>query len=284
MGPTGVGKTAVAVEQALQYGCSIISADSRQCYRELNIGVARPAPKELATVPHYFIATHSIHEPMNAGIFEQYALGVATNLFQQNPTLVVAGGTGLYLKSFLEGMDDMPEIDPRIRQTILEQYEKNGLPWLQDAVKQQDPLFWAGAEQQNPHRLMRALEMVQGTGKSITEFRKRSKVERPFRILKIGIELPRALLYERIDARVDQMIEDGLLDEVRNLHDFQHLNALQTVGYQELFSYLNNDITFSEAVAAIKRNTRHYAKRQLTWFKKDPEIQWYQPDQVNITL
>ncbi len=278
-GSTAVGKTAWAVAMAKQYGTSIISADSRQCYRELNIGVARPSMEELEAVRHYFIASHSIQDEVNAGTFEQYALTATDELFQQNNVVVMVGGTGLYIKTFCEGMDEMPAVEPATRKRIIASYEQYGIAWLQEQVRQKDPAFWQVAEQQNPQRLMRALEIVDTTGKSITAFRSRTKIERPFRIVKIGLELPREKLYERIDSRVDQMMTAGLLQEAAGVYPYKHLNALQTVGYKELFDYMDGHYSLDEAIAKIKQNTRHYAKRQMTWFKKDMSINWVDASQ-----
>lgn len=276
-GPTAVGKTAVAIETALHFGTEIISADSRQCYRELNIGVARPSAAELRKVPHHFIASHSVTEKINAAYFENWALQKVQALFQQYDTVVMVGGTGLYIKAFCEGFDAIPEIPASIRESISNRYEERGLQWLQDEVQQQDPLFYASGEIKNPHRLMRALEVMEATGSSITAFQKGNKETRDFDIEKIGLELPRELLYDNINRRVDSMMEAGLPDEARSLLPYRSLQALNTVGYKELFQYFDGAISLDEAVAAIKQHTRQYAKRQLTWFKKDPEFQWIVP-------
>lgn len=273
-GPTAVGKTAVAIQLAKQFETEIISADSRQCYREMNIGVAKPSPEELATVSHHFIASHSIKEELNAGVFEQYALTKTQMLFTNHPVVVMTGGTGLYIKTFCEGIDEMPAIPSAIREKVIQLYETNGLQWLQEQVKQKDPIFWQSAEQQNPQRLMRALAFTEATGKSITLFRAGKKVERPFQIIKIGLEMRRELLNERINQRVGVMMASGLLEEVKALFPFRHLNALQTVGYQEIFDYLEGKTDLKRAVELIQQHTRQYAKRQMTWFKKDSSIHW----------
>ena len=278
-GPTAVGKTAIAIEIAKYFGTEIISADSRQCYKELTIGVARPSEQELAEVPHHFIATHSIHETINAGVFEEYALQKTSELFLTNDVVVLVGGTGLYIKAFCEGMDEIPNVDESIRAEIISNYKERGLDWLQHEVEKLDSDFYAGGEIQNPQRMMRALEVFKATGKSITEFRKGKKAARDFLVLKLGLELPKELLHQNIHNRVDKMMDAGLLNEVRNLLPCQHLNALQTVGYKELFEYLNGAISLPEAVSEIKKHTRHYAKRQLTWFKKDQEYAWFQPSE-----
>jgi len=280
-GATAVGKTVLAIQIAKHFKTKIISADSRQCFKELNIGVAKPSVNELQQVEHFFINSHSIHQNINAAIFENYALEKADEIFKNNNIVVVAGGTGLYIKSFCEGLDNIPEIPNEVRKKITEQYNTNGLEWLQQQVKENDFAFWQNTtEQQNPQRLMRALEVIIYTGKSIAAYRKTTPIQRPFNIVKIGVELPRELLYERINKRVDAMMNEGLLDEVKQLQIFEQLNALQTVGYKELFAYLHNTCTLEDAINNIKKNTRHYAKRQLTWFKKDEAIQWFQLCQI----
>jgi tRNA dimethylallyltransferase len=240
--------------------------------------VARPSDKELAAVPHHFIASHSIHDKMNAGVFEQYALEKAEQIFKQNDVLIMVGGTGLYIKAFCEGIDEMPQVPDVIRKKITVAYEQNGIAWLQEEVKRLDPQFYQVGEVQNPHRLMRALEIFKATGSSILDFRKGQKVKRDFRIIKIALSLPKPQLHENINSRVDKMMETGLIDEVRMLIPYQHINALQTVGYKELFSHYSGEITLTEAVSDIKTNTRKYAKRQLTWFKKDAEYVWFEPE------
>lgn len=273
-GPTAVGKTAFAIALAQHLQTEIISADSRQCYRELGLAVAKPTEEELQQVSHHFINSHSIFDELNAGIFEQYALDRVAAIFKNHSKAVMVGGTGLYIKTFCEGMDAMPNIDPIIREKITAEYKEKGIQWLQQEVAALDPLFWEQAEQENPQRLMRALEMIRSTGISITTFRKQAKKERPFNIVKIGLELPRELLNQRIDQRVDSMVENGLIEEAKNLLAYRKSNALQTVGYQELFDYFDGITSREKAIELIKQHTRQYAKRQMTWFKKDPEIQW----------
>lgn len=276
-GPTAVGKTRMAIDMALLLHADIISADSRQCYKQLNIGVAKPSLHELSTVPHYFIHSHSIEEEVNAVVFEKYALQKVDTIFAEKSTAVMVGGTGLYIKAFCEGMDEIPHVDPAVRQQIKEEYEQKGLVHLQNELQVKDPDFYKIAEPQNPQRLMRALEVIFSTGKSITHFRQKKKADRPFNIIKIGLELPREILYEQINNRVDLMIEAGLIEEVKELYPYKHLNALQTVGYKEIFDYLDGKSTLINAIEEIKMHTRHYAKRQMTWFKKDPEIRWFSP-------
>lgn len=274
LGPTASGKTSAAIEMAGRYQTEIISADSRQCFRELNIGVARPSPEELKTIPHHFIATHSIHEAITAASFEQYALTKAAELFVKHDVIVMAGGTGLYIKAFCEGLDSIPAIPAAIRDIIIQSYNEKGLSWLQEQVKEKDHEFYEKGEIQNPQRMMRALEVVEFTGQSILSFRKGKKLNRGFSIIKVGIDLPKEELHKRIHYRTEQMIEHGLVEEVQRLVSYQHLNALQTVGYKEIFDYLNKKITLEKAIEDIKTNTRQYAKRQMTWFKKDSDILW----------
>jgi tRNA dimethylallyltransferase len=275
VGPTAVGKTAFAIELANHFNTSIISADSRQCYKELSIGVAKPTAIELAAAKHYFIGSHSIHEEVNAGVFEKYALDAAAQIFKTNSTAVMVGGTGLYIKSFCEGIDAMPAISPDLRDRITQDYEKNGIGWLQQQVAAKDPNYWESThEKKNPQRLMRALEIVLSTGVSITSFQTSQKVTRPFNILKVGLSMPRELLNERINSRVDAMMQEGLLQEVTSLLRHANSNALQTVGYKEIFAHLRGEISLEQAAMQIKQNTRQYAKRQMTWFKKDTEVNW----------
>ncbi len=275
VGPTAAGKTAAAIDLARSLHTSIISADSRQCYRELNIGVARPSAEELLAVPHYFIASHSIAEELTAAAFEELALKWTDELFADGKEkIVMTGGTGLYIKAFCEGLDAIPPIDEAIRQQVRREYEQEGLPWLQRQVEEKDPEFYTSGEHQNPQRLMRALEVRMSTGRSILEFRNKEKEQRPFRIEKIGLQLPKEELHRRIDQRVDRMMENGLLKEVEGLLPYRGLNALHTVGYTELFDHLEGRLSLEQAIGAIKRNTRAYAKRQMTWFRKDQTIRW----------
>jgi tRNA dimethylallyltransferase len=281
VGPTAVGKTAFAISLAKALNTEIISADARQCYQEMKIGVARPTNAELAEVPHHFIASHSIQTTLNASVFEQYALEKTTALFQSKEAVVMVGGTGLYIKAFCEGLDLIPAMDPAIRTGIIGQYEKLGLRWLQKEVSVKDPIYWEKGEQQNPQRLMRALEVIIGTGASITSFQNKHKLTRPFRIVKMGMDMPREQLYERINQRVLNMVEEGLEQEVLQLQPHTNLNALQTVGYSEWQAYFNGEMSKSRVIELIQQNTRHYAKRQMTWFKKDPEVIWHQASTIN---
>jgi tRNA dimethylallyltransferase len=280
-GPTAVGKTTVAIALAKHFKTEIISADSRQCFKELNIGVARPSPEELAAVNQYFIATHFIHEEVTAITFEQYALQKAKELFLHRDMIVMVGGTGLYIKAFCEGMDEMPEVGAEVRRQITEDYRLKGLEWLQSEIKNKDPLFYTSGEIQNPQRMMRALEVVDATGKSILSFRKGEKAQRDFHIIKIGLELPKEELHRNINVRVDTMMKTGLLKEAESVLPYRKLNALQTVGYAELFDFFDQKMPLEKAVEEIKKHTRQYAKRQMTWFKKDSSIKWFHPADIN---
>ncbi|MBS1921698.1 MAG: tRNA (adenosine(37)-N6)-dimethylallyltransferase MiaA [Bacteroidetes bacterium] len=282
VGPTAVGKTAIAIELAKHFNTDIISADSRQCFKELKIGVARPSEKELKEVKHYFIASHSIHDEMNAAVFEKFALKIIDEIFITHDIAVMAGGTGLYIKAFCEGLHDIPNVDPEIRKKIISSYSRNGLEWLQNEVKEKDSEFYQKGEMKNPQRLMRALVVKESTGNSILSYRKGESVKRDFNIVKIGLALPKDELHRNINSRVDTMMNNGLLDEVKSLISFKNLNALHTVGYSELFEYLDHRISLDEAIERIKKNTRQYAKRQLTWFRKDKTIQWFSPKQKEM--
>lgn len=273
-GATAVGKTALAIQLALHYKTSIISADSRQCYKELGIGVAKPSEAELQMVPHYFINSHSVEEALSAAEFETYALSTLQTLFSTNDVVIMVGGTGLYIKAFVEGLDQIPPVSEDVKNRLMAAYEKGGLSWLQSQIQKEDPSFFETGEIQNPQRMLRALEVKWTTGKSINEYRTHQKKERPFRILQFALELPRAVLYERINQRVDIMINHGLVEEAKHLIPHRSLNALQTVGYRELFDYFDGAFPLERAIELIKQNTRHYAKRQMTWFKKDPQITW----------
>jgi tRNA dimethylallyltransferase len=274
VGPTASGKTELSLELAAHFNTAIISADSRQCFRELNIGVAKPPPEALRSIKHYFIDSHSISDDVNAQCFEEYALDAVSEIFIKNDTAIMVGGTGLYIKAFCEGLDEIPAVDAAVRRSIVESYKKNGLSWLQNEVREKDPAFFRSGENKNPQRLMRAFEVIVATGRSITSFRTSQKKARPFRIIKLGINLSKEKLVANIDARVDAMISAGLVDEVRALLPYRDLNALQTVGYNEVFSFLDGQLSLEQATPQIKSNTRKYAKRQLTWFKKDTSITW----------
>jgi tRNA dimethylallyltransferase len=277
VGPTAVGKTDVAIGLAKFFHTEIISADSRQIYKELNIGTAKPSEAELKEVRHHFINTHSIHDEYDAAQFGRDALTLIYNLFEKYDTLILCGGSGLYIKAVCEGFDDIPEIPPGVREELMQQYEQFGVGWLQHRMTQLDPEHFKEIDQKNPHRMIRALEVKMATGSSITSFRKKNKLEHPFSIIKIGLELPREDLYKRIDERMDKMIEAGLFEEATALYPQKQRQALQTVGYQEIFEFIDGHYDREEAIRLLKRNSRRYAKRQLTWFNRDLELQWFSP-------
>lgn len=267
-GPTAVGKTDYAIDKALQYHTQILSADSRQCFRELNIGVSKPDSSQLAKVHHYFINSHSIFDEIDAAGYERYGLASLQTIFLQHDIAVVTGGTGLYVKALTEGLDDIPEPNKETVIQIQNKWKELGMPWLTSTLQEADPAFAKKGEMKNPHRMLRALAIKLSTGKSIVDFHTAGKKARPFAMKKILLEMDRNRLYDRINRRVDLMIKEGLIEEARTLYPHKMLNALQTVGYRELFDYFENRISKDQAIELIKLNTRHYAKRQITWFNK----------------
>ena len=280
VGPTASGKTSLSLLAARHFNTSIISADSRQCYRELNIGVARPSEAELSECRHYFINSHSIHENIDTVIFEQEALAAAETIFNENKVVIVTGGTGLYVKVFCEGIDDIPVTDPAAKDMVEQAWKQGGIARLQEWLNEIDPAFLMQMKEKgNRARMMRAIEVRLSSGKSILDFREGAKKKRPFAIKKVGIHWPREQLYQRINNRVEDMMGSGLLKEAETLYPFRHLKALQTVGYQELFDYLDGKYSLDGAVEKIKQHTRNFAKRQMTWFRKDPDITWGPYDQ-----
>jgi tRNA dimethylallyltransferase len=283
-GPTGVGKTDIAIRLALEFGTEVISADARQIYRELEIGTAKPTPAQLAAVPHHFVNSHSIHDDFNAAIFGEQALKVVYQLFETHHRVIVCGGSGLYIRALLEGFDEVAEIPKGVREDVISEYESKGIEWLQEEVKKNDPDYFAIVDQKNPHRLMRAVEIFRGTRIKMGEWRKSSKRDNDFSVVKIGLTLPMQELNERIDKRMDQMISDGLFEEVAGLYQYRNLQALQTVGYREIFADMDKAYDHEEAIRLLKRNSRHYAKRQMTWFRKDNEVHWLRPDQWDEIL
>ena len=278
VGPTAVGKTNFAIQMAQNLKTEIISADARQCYQEMNIGVARPSLKELSLVPHYFIASHSIHQPIHVVDFEEYALNKLNNIFANCPVAIVVGGSGLYFQALTEGLDMMPVIDSSIKSEINNNYLEFGLEWLQNQIKLKDPLFWESVDKNNPRRLIRALELIYQTKDSFSKLQKGISKKRDFNIKWIGLNIDRNELYQQINHRVDTMLELGLLNEVKELLPYSHLRPLQTVGYSELFQYFNNECSLDEAINKIKQHSRNYAKRQITWFSKNKNIQWKNPN------
>lgn len=290
VGPTAIGKTAHSIGLAQALGCEILSCDSRQFYKEMCIGTAVPEPEELAAAPHHFIQNKSIRETYNVGAFEKEAIAKLDELFTKSNTAIMVGGSGLYVDAVLYGLDAFPPIEAAIRESIQAQYAAHGIDYLQNELKRLDPAYYQTLQTenpqtlQNPQRLMRFVEVCIGSTKPYSSFLLQTNVIRNFTPILIGLEAPREMLYERINLRVDQMKEKGLLHEVTALQDEQDTNALQTVGYKELFAHLNGDCTLTEAVEAIKQNTRRYAKRQLTWFKRNPATTWFDYQTPTSTL
>jgi tRNA dimethylallyltransferase len=274
VGPTAIGKTKLAIALAKEYQTSIISADSRQFFKEMKIGTAVPSLEELSTVPHYFIQHKSILELYSVGDFERDAIAIIEKLFQNNEVIVMVGGSGLYIDAVAKGLDNFPEVNPEIRINLNDKLEKEGIIALQEELKLTDPSYYKKVDSQNPHRLIRALEICIGTGKPYSSFLDKKKSKRPFEIITVGVEADRELIYDKINQRVDVMMNEGLLEEVKTLLPYKHLNALQTVGYKELFMYFEDKCTLEFAISEIKKNTRRFAKRQLTWFRKNDSTIW----------
>lgn len=278
VGPTGCGKTDLSIRLAERCGAPILSTDSRQFYRGLPVGTAQPTAEQLRRAEHHFIADREVDDELSCGRYEVEALARIEELFRRHDTLIAVGGSGLYVKALCEGMDDLPAVDERLRETLSRRLATEGLASLGAELERLDPRYWAEVDRSNPARVQRALEVCLQTGVPYSSLRTGRRHERPFRIVKIGVELPREVLYERIDRRVEQMMAEGLETEARRMLPFRRLNALQTVGYKELFAFFDGTITREEAVALIQRNSRRYAKRQLTWFRRDPEVRWFRPD------
>jgi tRNA dimethylallyltransferase len=284
VGATAVGKTELAIRLAKHFGTVVISADSRQFFQELSIGTAKPSPAEMQEVPHFLINNLSITENYDIGDFEKDATKILSEIYQEKNIAILVGGSGLYCKILWEGMDEMPDADLVLRKQIQEDYRAKGLAFLQEQVQKLDPIYYAQVDIRNPQRLMRALEVCLSTGKPFSDFRKGKKTERQFQNIKIGLERPREELYERINQRMDRMLEAGLLEEAKQVYAYKQHNALQTVGYREIFDYLEGKYDWAETVRLLKQNTRHYAKRQMTWFKKDSEITWFHPSDYSQIL
>jgi tRNA dimethylallyltransferase len=281
-GPTASGKTSLAIKLAQQLNTSIISADSRQCYKEMSIGVAKPTELELAQAPHYFINTHSIHTALNAGDYEQLGLNYLQSIFntEQKNVAIVVGGTGLYINALCYGIDPMPAIDKSIDAEVNYNYKTKGIAWLQKQVMEKDNDFYQQAEQQNPARLIRALVFKLSTGTSILAYRKKEKKVRDFDIDYYAININKEQLHKNIETRVDAMMHEGLMQEATALYNYKHLKNLNTVGYTELFDYLDNKVSLAEAIQLIKTHTKQYAKRQITWFKKDENYKWMSAEEI----
>ena len=279
LGPTAIGKTDLAINLAEHFKTEIVSADSRQFFKEMSIGTAVPSIEELARVQHHFIQNRSIFEDYNVGTFERDALALLEEKFKTFDVFIMVGGSGLYLNAVLNGLDEFPEVDPDLRQKLLLELNERGLEYLQSKLKSMDPEAFERIDVQNSQRLIRALEICEGTGQPFSSFWKNNRKSRSFVSLKIGLQADRRLVYDRINKRVDAMMEQGLLEEARALYQHKELNALQTVGYKELFAYFDGNLSLEEAVSEIKKNTRRFAKRQGTWFRKDEEINWFEYDQ-----
>ena len=277
VGPTGSGKTDLSIRLALHYDAPILSTDSRQFYRGMPIGTAQPESEQLQTVEHHFIASHDITDNLSCGEYAVQALSRLERLFAVHDWVVAVGGSGLYVRALCEGMDDLPQVDPALRVELGRRLATEGVDALAEELRRLDPAYYEVVDRKNPARVIRALEVCLQTGRPYSGFRTGERQKRPFEIIKIGIDLPREELYERIDRRVDRMLSEGLESEARGLYPYRALNALQTVGYREFFDYFEGKTTYEKAVELIKRNSRRYAKRQLTWFRRDPEIRWFHP-------
>ena len=276
VGPTGVGKTELSLRVAEHYGCPIVNCDSRQVFRSIPIGTAAPTSEEQARVKHYFVATRELEDDYNAGQFERDAMVLLEDLFRTHEVIVMTGGSMLYADAVCNGLDDLPNIPEDVRRQVQQEYEHKGLEWLQTEVQRLDPAYWEIVDRQNPARLAHCVEMCLTTGQTYSSLRTGEHKERPFRIVKIGLERPREELYDRINRRVEQMIADGLEAEAKAVYPKRQLNSLQTVGYKELFAYFDGAYDLPRAIELIQQNTRHYAKRQMTWFRRDKDIHWLQ--------
>lgn len=274
LGPTGVGKTELSLQVAEHYGCPIVNCDSRQVFKSIPVGTAAPTSEEQARVPHYFVATRELEDDYNAGQYERDVLELLNRLFQTHDTVVMTGGSMLYADAVCYGLDDLPTVPAQIRRQVQTAYETNGLAWLQAEVQRLDPNYWQEVDQLNPARLAHCVEISLTTGQPYSSLRTKTRTQRPFRIVKVALERPREELYDRINRRVLQMIHDGLVDEAKAVYPKRHLNSLQTVGYRELFACFDGEYDLRRAVELIQQNTRHYAKRQMTWFRRDKDIHW----------
>jgi len=281
VGPTGIGKTKTSIEIAHHFKTEIISADSRQIFKELKIGTAAPTAQELATVKHHHIGSHSIHDYYSAWEFEQDVIKLSEQLFKKYHQLVLTGGSMMYIDAVCKGIDELPTIDPELRNQLKEQYDKEGIDSIRRQLKQLDPVFYDQVDLKNHKRVIHAVEICLMTGSPYSSLRTNTVKQRPFRIVKLGLEMERKDIYDRINRRVDSMVESGLIDEARQFYPQKQLNSLNTVGYKELFAHFDGEYDLPKAIELIKRNTRRYAKKQLTWFKKDKEISWFTPNDTN---
>ncbi|WP_320111748.1 tRNA (adenosine(37)-N6)-dimethylallyltransferase MiaA [Draconibacterium orientale] len=276
-GPTGIGKTEVSIKVARHFNAEIVSADSRQIFKELNIGTAVPSQEELAAIPHHFIQSHSVEENYNASRYETEALELIDKLFQQRDVLLLVGGSMLYIDAICKGIDSMPDADPEVRAALKKQLEEEGLESLRLQLKTLDPEYYKKVDLKNPNRIIHALEISIQTGKPYSSFRSDTPKKRPFQIIKIALNCDRQVLHNRINLRVDKMMEAGLETEARSVYHKKQLNSLNTVGYQELFAYFNGEISREKAIELIKRNSRRYARKQITWFRRDEAVKWFEP-------
>ena len=278
-GPTAIGKTSLAITIARFFNTEIVSCDSRQFFKEMQIGTAKPSQEELNQVKHHFINSHSISDKFSVGDFEKQGIEVIQNIFLAHDIAVLVGGSGLYIKAITTGFDELPQSDPKIREDLNSLYQNEGITALQQKLKQVDPNYFLEVDLNNPQRVIRALEVSISSGLPFSSYHSNNHKTRPFNIIKIGLNTARDLLYRRINFRVDQMLKDGLIEEVKSLILYRHLNALNTVGYSEIFEFLDDKISLNQAVEKLKQNTRRFAKRQLTWFRKDEEIKWFEPEE-----
>ena len=278
-GPTAVGKTRLCIDLAKHFGIPIINADSRQIYKELKIGTASPTDEERHEVKHYFVGTLSLEDYYSASLYEQQVMALLGTMYKTHDYALMAGGSMMYIDAVCNGIDDIPTINDETRKTMKRRLQEEGLECLCEELRQRDSEYYEIVDRQNPKRVVHALEICTMTGKTYTSFRKRERKQRPFRIIKIGLNRERQELYDRINARVDEMMEKGFLEEAKGLYSQKHLNALNTVGYKELFGYFEGQWMLEEAIERIKGNTRRYARKQLTWYKKDEQIKWFHPDQ-----
>ena len=278
-GPTGIGKSHLSIQLAKHFKTEIVSSDSRQIFKELSIGTATPSSNELESVTHHLIHSHSIHENYNASRYETEALEIINELFEKHPIVIMTGGSMMYVDAVCKGIDDQPDVDPAIRKKLSTEFEEKGIEHLRMQLKKLDETYYHQVDLKNPKRLIRALEVCLMTGNPYSSYRKEQIKERPFQILKIGLNTEREKLYQQINKRVDRMMDEGLEQEARTIYPFRHLNSLNTVGYKELFAWFDGEITKEKAIELIKRNSRHYARKQLTWLRKDEQINWFEPDQ-----
>lgn len=283
-GPTASGKTALSIELAKKFNTEVISADSRQFFKEMQIGTARPTDEELQGIPHHFLGHISIHEHYNAGMFENDALKILETIYSKKNIAIVCGGSGMYVNALCYGLDELPKQNENLRSELEKILKEKGIEALQEKIKQLDPDYYAVVDLQNPHRLMRAIEVCISTGIPYSQLRSGDKKHRDFDSIKIAIDWPREILYQRINERVDLMFKQGLAEEAKNLLPFKNHNALQTVGYRELFNYFDGKCTLEDAKELIKQNTRRFAKRQLTWFRREKDIKWFKPDELDKVI